>query len=87
MMNASQRILPARISLLEFLSQRGWKPTRDNGREEVAGLCPLHQDSHPSFYVNSRKQVFYFHAAAVAAAWPGWPAYPATYPGLWLLRL
>lgn len=50
-----------RISLLEFLGQRGWKPARDNGREEVAGLCPLHRDSHPSFYVNRRKQVFYCH--------------------------
>jgi DNA primase len=51
----------ARISLLEYLGQRGWKPARDNGREEVAGLCPLHRDSHPSFYVNRRKQVFYCH--------------------------
>jgi DNA primase len=50
-----------RISLLEFLAQRGWKPARDNGREEVAGLCPLHPDRHPSFYVNRRKQVFYCH--------------------------
>jgi DNA primase len=49
------------ISLLDFLEQRGWKPARDNGREEVAGLCPLHRDSHPSFYVNRRKQVFYCH--------------------------
>ncbi len=51
----------AKISLLEFLEQRGWRPVRDNGREEVAGLCPLHQDSRPSFYVNRRKQVFYCH--------------------------
>ena len=49
------------ISLLDFLQQRGWKPSRDNGREEVAGLCPLHRDHHPSFYVNRRKQVFYCH--------------------------
>lgn len=27
----------------------------------MAGLCPLHRDSHPSFYVNRRKQVFYCH--------------------------
>jgi DNA primase len=50
-----------RISLLEFLSQRGWKPVRDQGREELAGLCPLHRESRPSFYVNRRKQVFYCH--------------------------
>lgn len=54
-------IVQPRISLLEFLEQRGWKPVRDNGREEVAGLCPWHEDHHPSFYVNRRKQVFYCH--------------------------
>jgi hypothetical protein len=49
------------LSLLEYLQQHGWKIVRDNGREEVAGLCPLHRDSRPSFYVNRRKQVFYRH--------------------------
>jgi DNA primase len=28
---------------------------------EVLGLCPLHRESVPSFYVNRRKQVFYCH--------------------------
>jgi len=37
-----------------------WRATR-RGREEVAGLCPLHRESRPSFYVNRRKQVFYCH--------------------------
>jgi DNA primase len=50
-----------RISLLEYLEQHGWKPLRDNGREELAGLCPLHEETRPSFYVNRRKQVFYCH--------------------------
>jgi DNA primase len=50
-----------RFSLLEYLQQHGWMPVRDNGGEEVAGLCPLHDESHPSFYVNRRKQVFYCH--------------------------
>jgi len=49
------------ITLLDYLQQHGWKIARDNGREEVAGLCPLHQESRPSFYVNRRKQVFYCH--------------------------
>src|SRR5271163_3203712 len=61
MTNAPRKAFPARISLLEFLLERGWKPLRDNGRGEVAGLCPLHEDSHPSFYVNRHKQVFYCH--------------------------
>jgi DNA primase len=47
--------------LLDYLKQHGWKPTLDRGREEVAGLCPLHNERQPSFYVNRRKQVFYCH--------------------------
>ncbi len=58
---AEHNVFQPRISLLEFLQQRGWKPSRDSGGEEVAGLCPLHRDRHPSFYVNRRKQVFYCH--------------------------
>lgn len=49
------------VSLLDYLQQRGWKIVRDSGREEVAGLCPLHRETRPSFYVNRRKQVFYCH--------------------------
>lgn len=49
------------ISLLEYLQQHGWKIVRDSGRDEVAGLCPLHRETKPSFYVNRRKQVFYCH--------------------------
>ena len=49
------------ISLLDYLEQHGWKKMRDHGREEVAGLCPLHRETRPSFYVNRRKQVFYCH--------------------------
>jgi len=49
------------ISLLDYLQQHGWKVVRDSGREEVAGLCPLHSETRPSFYVNRRKQVFYCH--------------------------
>jgi DNA primase len=58
---AESAAFPARISLLEFLIQRGWKPLRDSGGEEVAGLCPLHRERRPSFYVNRRKQVFFCH--------------------------
>lgn len=53
--------LRQRISLLDYLEQQGWKPARPSGREEVAGLCPLHHETQPSFYVNRRKQVFYCH--------------------------
>src|SRR5439155_10396474 len=50
-----------KISLQDYIEQHGWKIARDSGREEVVGLCPLHCESHPSFYVNRRKQVFYCH--------------------------
>jgi DNA primase len=85
---AGQHVFQPRISLLDYLQQRGWKIVRDSGREEVAGLCPLHPESRPSFYVNRRKQVFYCHGCgrggglARLIRWlegppeptPGWPA-------------
>ena len=29
--------------------------------QEFVGLCPLHQETRPSFYVNARKNLFYCH--------------------------
>lgn len=48
-------------SILDYLQQHGWKPLRDVGQAEVAGLCPFHRETRPSFYINRRKQVFYCH--------------------------
>ena len=56
---AESAALASRISLLEFLIQRGWKPLRDSGGEDVAGLCSLHRKQSPSLYVNRHKQVSY----------------------------
>jgi len=61
MMSPGSGATRPQISLLEYLEQHGWKIVRDSGREEVAGLCPLHRESRPSFYVNRRKQLFYCH--------------------------
>ncbi|SRR5712692_3209657 len=36
----------------------GYIRLRRSGRQFV-GLCPLHQERHPSFYVHPEKQVFY----------------------------
>jgi DNA primase len=58
--NACGAPLP-QMTLLDYLEQHGWKIVRDSGREEVAGLCPLHRETRPSFYVNRRKQVFFCH--------------------------
>ena len=53
--------LRSAISILDYLKQHDWKPSRDHGQEEVSGLCPFHRETQPSFYVNRRKQVFYCH--------------------------
>lgn len=53
--------LRRRIPLLTYLEQQGWKPSAYSESDEVYGLCPLHRDSRPSFYVNRRKDVFYCH--------------------------
>ena len=61
-MNCQQRQhLRRSVPLLPYLQQQGWKPTAYSESDEVYGVCPLHRDSRPSFYVNRRKDVFYCH--------------------------
>src|SRR5439155_21114925 len=50
-----------RIPLLEYLQQHHWTGCRLSTSEEFVGLCPLHPDTRPSFYVNARKNLFYCH--------------------------
>jgi DNA primase len=52
--------LKGRLPLLEYLRRHNWT-CRRAGRSEYVGLCPLHKESRPSFYVNTRKDVFYCH--------------------------
>jgi len=61
MKNPDQNSFQRPVSLLDYLRRQGWKPSRDDGREEVPGLCPLHRETQPSFYVNRRKELFYCH--------------------------
>ncbi len=53
--------LKQRLPLLEYLQQRNWTAHRISAREEFVGLCPLHAETRPSFYVNARKNLFYCH--------------------------
>ena len=52
--------LKRRLPLLDYLRQQNWTG-RPAGRWEYVGLCPLHEETRPSFYVNTRKDVFYCH--------------------------
>ena len=52
--------LKRRTPLIEYLRQHNWTG-HPAGRSEFVGLCPLHEETRPSFYVNTRKDVFYCH--------------------------
>lgn len=53
--------LKQRISLLEYLQHHNWTARPSGASQEFVGLCPLHRETHPSFYVNARKNLFYCH--------------------------
>ena len=52
--------LKRRLPLIQYLRQHNWAG-HPASRSEVVGLCPLHDETRPSFYVNTRKNVFYCH--------------------------
>jgi DNA primase len=49
--------LKQRIPLLEYLTRRDWKGHRVSTGPEFVGLCPLHEETHASFYVNAQKNL------------------------------
>jgi DNA primase len=53
--------LKERWSLLDYLQQQNWVAQPAGYDSEFVGLCPLHSETRPSFYVNARKNVFYCH--------------------------
>jgi DNA primase len=53
--------LKQNLPLLDYLRQRNWSGQPAGRSSEFVGLCPLHAESRPSFYVNARKNLFYCH--------------------------
>jgi DNA primase len=53
--------LKQRLPLLDYLRKQNWTGRPAGQSSEFVGLCPLHPESRPSFYVNSRKNLFYCH--------------------------
>jgi DNA primase len=49
------------LPLLDYLRQTNWTARRAGTQPEFVGLCPLHPETKPSFYVNTRKNLFYCH--------------------------
>lgn len=48
------------VNLKEFMIQEGeWIHPRINGKGESSGLCPFHEDTHPSMTVNVQKGIWY----------------------------
>jgi DNA primase len=53
--------LRQRLPLLDYLRQQNWVARPAGRGSEFVGLCPLHPETCPSFYVNVRKNLFYCH--------------------------
>lgn len=51
--------LKRHISLLDYLQAHDWQPTRRLSRGRLMGLCPLHQDHKPSFFLDPCNSLFY----------------------------
>lgn len=53
--------LKRRFPLLDYLRRSNWTSHRAGSLAEFVGLCPLHRETRPSFYVNAHKNLFYCH--------------------------
>ena len=60
-MHQDLQSLKQRIPLLDYLRRHNWTARSLGAHQEFVGLCPLHPETHPSFYVNAAKNVFYCH--------------------------
>jgi hypothetical protein len=59
--------LKQRLPLLEYLQRHNWTPRRAGSRQELVGLCPLHQESRLPSTSMSAKICSTATAAAAAA--------------------
>jgi DNA primase len=50
-----------RFPLLDYLRRIQWTAQCAGPSGEFLGVCPLHCETKPSFYVNARKNLFYCH--------------------------
>jgi DNA primase len=53
--------LKRQFSLLDYLQRHNLRFRQVGHQHEFVGLCPLHHETRPSFYVNAAKNVFYCH--------------------------
>src|SRR5215469_16145425 len=53
--------LKQRWPLLDYLQHQNWVAQPTGYDSEFVGLCPLHEETRPSFYVNTHKNLFYCH--------------------------
>jgi DNA primase len=53
--------LKRHLPLLDYLRQLNWSGHPAGQGPELVGLCPLHPETRPSFYVNTLKNLFYCH--------------------------
>lgn len=49
------------LPLLDYLRRHNWTARPAGTSQEFVGLCPLHRETRPSFYVNAGKNLFYCH--------------------------
>jgi len=60
-MRAELENLKRQFPLLDYLRQHHWTSRQVGSQQEFVGLCPLHAEKNPSFYVNASKNLFYCH--------------------------
>ena len=53
--------LKRQIPLLDYLRRHNWSLHQVGSQQEFVGLCPLHTETRPSFYVNAAKNLFFCH--------------------------